>query len=88
MLWILTSLFDSFQTTFKAFAAEHFGGKGPNNAFMAHCQREMYQAQWDIILKNEFLEAYAHGIVIDCCDGICYHFYLWIFTYSVDYCEK
>jgi hypothetical protein len=73
---------------FKIYAAERFGGKGPSQAFMAHCQREMYQTQWEIILDAEFLEAFVHGIMIDCFDGICHHFYPRIFTYSADYCEK
>ncbi|KAF8218466.1 hypothetical protein L208DRAFT_1351176, partial [Tricholoma matsutake] len=40
------------------------------------------------ILDDEFLEAYEHGIVIKCCDGIWRHFYPRIFTYSADYKEK
>ena len=67
---------------------DHIGGKGPKQAFMAHCHREVYHAQWAIILDEEFLEAYEHGIVIDCCDGIRRRFYPRIFTYSADYPEK
>ena len=67
---------------------ERYGGKGPNSAFMAHCSREMYDAQWDILLDDEFLEAYKHGIVIDCCDKIRRRFYPQIFIYSADYREK
>lgn len=48
----------------------------------------MYQAQWEIILDDEFLEAYVHGIVTACCDGIQRRFYPRIFTYSADYREK
>jgi hypothetical protein len=55
---------------------------------MAHCHREIYNAQWEIILDDEFLEAYEHGIVIMCCDGIRRRFYPRIFTYSADYKEK
>ena len=63
-------------------------GKGPNGAFMARCYPEFYHAQWAIISDDEFLEAYVHGIVIDCYDGIRRRFYLGIFTYSADCCEK
>jgi hypothetical protein len=42
---------------------------------MAHCHRELYHAQWAVILDDEFLEAYVHGIVIDCCDAIRRRFY-------------
>ena len=55
---------------------------------MAHCQREMYHAQWAIILDDEFLKAYKHGIAIKCYDGIKRRFYPRIFTYSADYPEK
>jgi hypothetical protein len=30
----------------------------------------MFQVQWKILLDDEFLEAYEHGIVILCCDGV------------------
>jgi hypothetical protein len=55
---------------------------------MAHCRREVLHAQWEVLLDDEFLEAYAHGIVIDCCDDITRRFYPRIFTKSVDYPEK
>lgn len=55
---------------------------------MTHCHREIYDAQWDIILDDEFLAAYAHGIVVQCCDGVWRRFYPRIFTYSADYREK
>jgi hypothetical protein len=55
---------------------------------MAHCHREIYHAQWAIILDDEFLEAYQHGIVIKCCNGFRRRFHPRIFTYSADYKEK
>jgi len=67
---------------------EHLGGKSPSSAFMAHCQREIYHAQWAIILNDEFLEVYEHEMVIGCCDGIQRRFYPCIFAYSADYKEK
>jgi Plavaka transposase len=73
---------------FKDFAALHTGGKGPNQAFMTHCQRELFHAQWKILLDDEFLEGYEHGIVIECCDGITRRFYFRIFGYTADYPEK
>jgi hypothetical protein len=73
---------------FKDFAVLHTGGKGPNQAFMTHCQRELFHAQWKILLDDEFLEGYEHGIVIECCDGITRRFYFRIFGYTADYPEK
>ena len=54
---------------------EHNSGKGPNSPFMTHCHREIYDAQWDIILDDEFLVAYAHGIAVQCGDGVWCRFY-------------
>ena len=48
----------------------------------------MYHAQWAIILDDEFLKAYKHGMSIKCCDGIWRRFFPHIFTYSADYPEK
>lgn len=55
---------------------------------MTHCEREYFHAQWKELLDNEFLEAYVHGVVIECCDGVKRRFYLRIFIYSADYPEK
>ena len=55
---------------------------------MTHCHRELLHEQWRILLDDEFLEAWRHGIVIMCFDGILRRFYPRIFTYSADYYEK
>jgi hypothetical protein len=60
----------------------------PSAAFMTHCHREAMHAQWNIILDDEFIEAWRHGIVITCCDGIERRFYPRISTHSGDYPEK
>jgi hypothetical protein len=73
---------------FKDFVTQNTGGKAPSPALMTHCRREVMHAQWRILLDDEFLEAYKHGIVIECCDGIKRRFYPHILTYSADYPEK
>jgi hypothetical protein len=65
----------------------HMGGS-ISKELMTHCRREVLHAQWSILLDDEFLEAYMHGIVIKCCDGISRRFYPRILTYSADYPEK
>ncbi|KIM42576.1 hypothetical protein M413DRAFT_408453 [Hebeloma cylindrosporum] len=55
---------------------------------LAHCRRELFHGCWRIILDDEFLEAYEHGIVIDCGDGIRRRVYPRIFFYSADYPKK
>ncbi|RDB25667.1 hypothetical protein Hypma_006970 [Hypsizygus marmoreus] len=44
--------------------------------------------QWRILLDDEFLHAYEHGLVVQCGDGITRCFYPRIFSYSADYEEK
>jgi hypothetical protein len=46
------------------------GGKAPSPVFMTHCTHELFHAQWKILLDDEFLDAWKHGIVIQCMDAI------------------
>ncbi|KAL6306020.1 hypothetical protein BKA93DRAFT_913438 [Sparassis latifolia] len=55
---------------------------------LTHCRRELFHAVWRVLLDNEFVHAYYHGIVIKCVDGITRRIYPRIFTYSADYPEK
>lgn len=55
---------------------------------MAHCFRELTHEQWKVLLDDEFLHAYEHGIVIECRNGVMRRIYPRIFTYSADYPEK
>jgi Plavaka transposase len=74
---------------FKDFFAQHSeGGKGPDAATVTYLNRELFHAQWKIIMDDEFLLAYSHGVVIKCADGLQRRFYLRLFTYSADYPEK
>src|ERR1700692_4795001 len=58
---------------------DFMGGK--NSDCATHCHREFFHEQWRILLDDEFLEAYEHGVVIHCCDGITRRVYPRIFTY-------
>ena len=66
----------------------HSGKDSVSQAVLTHCQRELFHEQWRVLLDDEFLAAYEHGIVIECSDGIKRRFYPRIFTYSADYPEK
>ena len=79
---------DQLPPKFKEFVASCSSAKGPREAFMTHCHREFFHAQWRELLDDEFLDAYEHGVVIKCCDGITRRFYPRIFAYSADYPEK
>ncbi|KDQ54663.1 hypothetical protein JAAARDRAFT_696959 [Jaapia argillacea MUCL 33604] len=63
-------------------------GKAASKQLMTHCRREIFQAGWDILLDEEFMHAYVHGIIVDCIDGIRRRIYPRILTYSADYPEK
>ena len=55
----------------------------------AHCRRELFHAVWRILLSDpDFMDAYKHGIVLECTDGVKRCFYPRIFIYSADYPEK
>ena len=73
---------------FKDFAGKNCDGKRPSDALLTHCRRELLHAQWDVLLDDDFLAAYKHGIVVDCCDAVMRRFYPRFFTYSADYKEK
>lgn len=53
-----------------------------------HCRRELFHACWEILLDEEFLSAYHHGIILKCADGVMRRVFPRIFTYSADYPEK
>ncbi|TFK47770.1 hypothetical protein OE88DRAFT_1714347 [Heliocybe sulcata] len=63
-------------------------GTGPTADVLTHCRHEVMHAVWSLLLDNEFLQAYEHGIVLQCGDGIMRRVYPCIFTYSADYPEK
>ncbi|KAK7064901.1 hypothetical protein R3P38DRAFT_3302318 [Favolaschia claudopus] len=63
-------------------------GEGPSSDVLAHCRRELMHAVWAKILDEDFMDAYEHGIVIECHDGVLRRFYPRFFTYSADYPEK
>ena len=73
---------------FKAFVSKHVGGRGTKQSLFAHCWHELFHTQLDVLFDDEFVEAYMHGIVIMCCDGVVRRFYPHLFTYSGDYPEK
>ncbi|RDB23027.1 hypothetical protein Hypma_009855 [Hypsizygus marmoreus] len=47
-----------------------------------------YFERWSVLLDDDFVHAYKHGLVIQCPDGNERRFYPRIFTYSADYPEK
>ncbi|KAH9018628.1 hypothetical protein EDB85DRAFT_1873612, partial [Lactarius pseudohatsudake] len=63
-------------------------GKAATSDMLTHLRRELMQSIWAVILDDEFMDAYAHGVPFDFQDGIQRRVYPRIFTYSADYPEK
>lgn len=77
----------SFPTTSATISSKKLG-KAAAAPIIMHCRRELMHGIWHLLMDDEFMEAYKHGIVIKCPDGIERRFYPRIFTYSADYPEK
>jgi hypothetical protein len=63
-------------------------GHPASSEVLTLCKRELMQAIWALLLDDEFMEAYQHGLVILCADGITRRIFPRFFTYSADYPEK
>ncbi|KAH9954823.1 hypothetical protein BGW80DRAFT_390490, partial [Lactifluus volemus] len=57
-------------------------------ATLTYLKREVMQSMWRLLLDEQFVHAYIHGIKIKCADGVIRRVYPRIFTYSADYPEK
>ena len=67
---------------------KEFEGLAASATTMTHLKRELVQKVWELLLDDEFMEAYENGIVIICADGIFRRIYPRFFTYLADYPEK
>ncbi|KAI0257901.1 hypothetical protein BC834DRAFT_838237 [Gloeopeniophorella convolvens] len=73
---------------FGDFLKTHVGVKTVTPALLTHCRRELFQGGINLLLDDEFIEAYHHGMLVDCIDGVRRRVYPRIFVYSGDYPEK
>ena len=48
-----------------------FFSKSATATTLTHLKRELVHKIWALLLDEEFMHAYVHGIVIECADGIC-----------------
>ncbi|KZO91740.1 hypothetical protein CALVIDRAFT_547161 [Calocera viscosa TUFC12733] len=65
-----------------------WGGPKTSSALFAHCKRELFHEGWRQILGADFREAYRHGMIVHCKDGMTRRLFPRIFFYSADYPEK
>ncbi|PSR72539.1 hypothetical protein PHLCEN_2v11592 [Hermanssonia centrifuga] len=52
------------------------------------CKNQLMHAVWLLLLDDKFMEAYEHGIRVNCADGIIQQLFPRFFTYSADYPER
>ncbi|KAF9558890.1 hypothetical protein CPC08DRAFT_763641 [Agrocybe pediades] len=63
--------------------------RATSSQLKAHLKRElMHEIILKFLLDKDFMEAYEHGIVVECSDGVKRRLYPRFFTYSADYPEK
>ncbi|KAJ3002922.1 hypothetical protein NUW54_g5587 [Trametes sanguinea] len=79
----IPSLPDELQDSYR----EAFG-QSPSTDTLRWCKSELMQQIWALLLDPEFLEAYQHGIVVECGDGVLRRLFPRFITYSADYPEK
>lgn len=63
-------------------------GQAPSAETLRWCKCELMQQIWLQLLDTDFMEAYEHGIVLECGDGVLRRLFPRLLTYSADYPEK
>ena len=55
---------------------------------LTHLRRELAHAVWMLLMDDDFMHAYIHGLLFRLVDGILRIFFPRFLTYSADYPEK
>ena len=84
MLTVSLKLPDDLQDTYM----KVFDGLAASADTITHLKRELVQKIWELLLDDDFMYTYEHGMVIKCADGITRRIFPQFFTYSADYPEK
>ncbi|KAI0689452.1 hypothetical protein C8T65DRAFT_588651 [Cerioporus squamosus] len=69
-------------------AYQELYGTPASAATLRLCKRDLMQQIWHLLLDEEFIKAYVHGMLIKCGDGVIRRLFPRIPTYSADYPEK
>jgi len=69
-------------------AYKNIFGKAPSASILTHLKQDLIHAIWELLMDEEFMHAYKHGIIIECADGILWCIFPQFFTYGADYPEK
>lgn len=73
--------------TIQDFYREKFGNPATASV-LRHLRRELMQAIWLLLLDEKLVDAYLHGAIEECPDGVLRRFFPRFFVYSCDYPEK
>jgi len=63
-------------------------GKALSALILTHLKWELIHTIWELLMDEEFMHVYEHGIIIRCADGIIWCVFPRFFTYGADYPEK
>ena len=63
-------------------------GVEASTAVITHCRHQLMCGAWGVLLNDRFMDAYWHGIVVVCSDGVRRRLFPRVFHYSADYPEK
>ncbi|THU88480.1 hypothetical protein K435DRAFT_679706, partial [Dendrothele bispora CBS 962.96] len=66
----------------------HEFGVYPNKEVFKFLKREIMQAVWNLLLDEELLNAYIHGLLLVCTDKLLQRLYPQFFSHSADYLER
>jgi hypothetical protein len=66
----------------------HAYGKAATSAVLTHLKRDLMHAIWLLLLDDEFMHAYEHGIVVRFADDVYRRVFPRFLTYAADYPEK
>lgn len=63
-------------------------GEPATQDVLRFCKSELMHALWMLLLDDEFMHAYQHGLRMTCGDGILRRLFPRFFGYSADYPER
>ena len=55
---------------------------------LRYLKESLFQAVWAVLLDEEFMAAYTHGILMECADGVLRRQFLRVMLYSADYPDR
>ncbi|KAJ7049329.1 hypothetical protein C8F01DRAFT_1265524 [Mycena amicta] len=82
-----TAYFPSVPEDIKDKYKEHYSHAMPDNV-MTHTKRELFHAVWELLIDDDFVDAWINGRVFECWDKLQRRLFPRIPMYGLDYPEK